>query len=65
MNEIIHTLYWYCTDFCIHMSTILGITYVEFNFWMFMVIFPLIFVILLALNLYRYLIYPIIRKRFL
>jgi len=53
MKDIISTLYWYCTDFCITAANILDITYVEFNFWLFMVLFPLILTILILLNIFK------------
>ena len=44
-------LYWYCTDFCINAANILGISYVEFNFILFIIIFPLVTIILILGNL--------------
>lgn len=55
MNELLLELYWYCTDFCINAANLLGISYVEFNMVLFLLIFPLVFFILLGMNLYRYL----------
>jgi len=44
-------LYWYCTDFCINAANLLGISYVEFNFLLFIIIFPLVTIILILGNL--------------
>jgi hypothetical protein len=60
MNDLILKLYWYCTDFCINAANLLGISYVEFNFILFLVVFPLVFFVLLLMNVYRYFL-----KRFL
>jgi hypothetical protein len=56
------SLYWYCTDFCINMANLLGISYLEFNFWLFLVIFPGVFLGLLIANLIRYV--PSLIRRF-
>lgn len=61
MEKTLDRLYWYCTDFCIHIANLLGITYVEFNFWLFLVIFPAIVGILLFVNIYRYIFKKILR----
>jgi len=53
MNNIVELLYWYCTDFCINAANMLGITYVEFNFLLFIVLFPLVTVGLLFANVIR------------
>ncbi|MGK0366341.1 MAG: hypothetical protein ACI85O_003414 [Saprospiraceae bacterium] len=44
-------LYWYCTDFCINAANLLGISYVEFNFILFLIIFPLVTIIMILGNL--------------
>jgi len=44
-------LYWYCTDFCINAANLLGISYVEFNFILFLIIFPLVTLLLILGNL--------------
>ena len=54
MDQLIDRLYWYCTDFCIHMANLLGISYVEFNFWLFILFFPLVTLLLLILNIKKY-----------
>ena len=63
MEVLIQNIYWYCTDFCIHAANVLGITYVEFNFWLFIVVFPSTFLILALLNIRRYIFLPLIKKR--
>ncbi len=35
------SLYWFCTDFCIHAANGMGLTYEEFNFLLFVLGFPL------------------------
>ena len=62
MEVLIQNIYWYCTDFCIHAANVLGITYVEFNFWLFIVVFPSTFLILALLNIRRYIFLPLIKK---
>lgn len=54
MNDLISNLYWYCTDFCINAANLLGISYVEFNFILFLVVFPLVLFVLLLMNIWRY-----------
>jgi len=44
-------LYWYCTDFCINAANLLGISYVEFNFILFLIVFPLVTILLILGNL--------------
>jgi hypothetical protein len=61
MEKPIANLYWYCTDFCINAANLLGITYVEFNFLLFIVIFPSVVLILIFINLYRYILRPLRR----
>ncbi len=53
MQNIIRNLYLYFTDFCINAANLLGITYVEFNFWLFIVVFPLTLIVLLFLNVFK------------
>ena len=60
--DLLHSIYWFCTDLCVNAANLLGITYIEFNFIFFVVLCPLLFVILVGLNLRRYLILPLIRK---
>jgi hypothetical protein len=62
MEKLISSLYWYCTDFCINTANLLGITYVEFNFLLFIVIFPLLILVLLSINIYRYILKPLSKK---
>jgi len=54
MDKFLHWLYWYCTDFCVNAANLLGISYVEFNIWLFLFIIPGLILILLGLNIYRY-----------
>jgi hypothetical protein len=44
-------LYGYCTDFCINLANLLGVSYYEVNTLMFCVIFPVATAGLLALYL--------------
>ncbi|MFT5167266.1 MAG: hypothetical protein ACI8P3_002503 [Saprospiraceae bacterium] len=59
MTDLVNTIYWYCTDFCINSANLLNITYVEFNFWLFLVIFPVVTILLLIINVYRYILRPL------
>ena len=61
MEKLTNNLYWYCTDFCINAANLLGITYVEFNFLLFIVIFPSLILVLLSVNIYRYILKPLRR----
>ena len=58
MAEIMRWAYWYCTDFCVNMANLLGISYVEFNIWLFLLLFPGVIIVLLLLNVNRYIIAP-------
>ena len=62
MKELFNAIYWYCTDFCINMANLLGISYVEFNFLLFLVALPALIFVLLFMNAYRYLIKPIFSR---
>jgi hypothetical protein len=64
METFIRESYWYCTDFCINAANLLHMTYVEFNFWLFLVVFPCTFLVLLGLNLYRYVWSPLWKGTF-
>jgi len=52
-------LYWYCTDFCINAANLMGLTYNEFNFLLFIVVFPMIFLLLVLVNVWRYVLIPL------
>ena len=54
MKNLIDFLYWYCTDFCVNAANLMHITYTEFNFLLFVVLFPSIVVILLCINVWKY-----------
>ena len=54
MDKLLDSIYWYCTDFCINMANLLGISYVAFNILLFMFVMPMILLILAGLNLRRY-----------
>lgn len=53
MTKIVKNIYWYFTDFCINAANLLGITYVEFNFWLFIILFPSIIILLILLNIFK------------
>lgn len=55
MHDLIQFLYWYCTDFCVNAANLLGWNYEVFNAVLFVFLMPLTLVLLLVLNLYRYL----------
>lgn len=61
MDNYIAILYWYCTDFCVNAANLFGITYVELNFFLFIVVFPAVTVLLLGINLWRYVGSPLLR----
>jgi hypothetical protein len=62
MTDLLNSLYWYCTDFCISAANLLGITYIEFNFMLFILFYPLVLVFLVAVNVNRYIIKRIKNK---
>jgi hypothetical protein len=53
MKDFIRGIYWYFTDFCINAANLLGITYVEFNFWLFIILFPSTLILLIVLNIFK------------
>ena len=53
MKDVIRDIYWYFTDFCINAANLLGITYIEFNFWLFIVLLPLTLILLIVLNIFK------------
>jgi len=62
MDKLVKYIYWYCTDFCLNMANLLGISYVEFNMWLFLILFPGMVLLLFALNLHRYMVRPLLKK---
>lgn len=54
MSEIITFIYWYCTDFCVNLANLLGVSYVEVNMVLFLLLFPALILVLVVLNIYRY-----------
>ncbi len=52
MGSILHllnALYAYCTDFVINLANLLGLSYYEVNFVFFVILYPLIFIVSLAI----------------
>ena len=62
MDKLIAYAYWYCTDFCANLANLLGISYDEFNIWLFMVVLPSLLSVLLALNIARYVVWPVVKR---
>ncbi|MEM8526724.1 MAG: hypothetical protein AAGG68_18940 [Bacteroidota bacterium] len=54
MERLADQLYWYCTDFCINAANLLGISYVEFNFWLFLVLMPSLTALLFVVNILKF-----------
>jgi hypothetical protein len=52
MSEFFQSLYAYCTDFIINLANFWGISYYEVNFIIFVVLYPLAFVLTLASFVY-------------
>ncbi|MEL6653938.1 MAG: hypothetical protein AAFQ87_24350 [Bacteroidota bacterium] len=44
------------------MANLLGISYVEFNIWLFLIVLPGLIGILVLLNLRRYVLLPLMRR---
>jgi len=63
MGNLINQIYWYCTDFCINAANLIGISYVEWNIWLFLVFLPGLLLILFLLNIWRYFLKPILGKK--
>lgn len=60
MDNFLTDIYWYCTDFCVNAANLLGISYIEFNTLIFIILMPLVIAMLGIVNLYRYLVIPIV-----
>ncbi|BDD05697.1 hypothetical protein [Aureibacter tunicatorum] len=54
MDETIDWLYWYLTDFCLNAANLLGLTYVEFNMLLFLLVIPGAIFILLIMNAWKF-----------
>ena len=52
-NDMIERIYIYCTDFTITMANGLGISYEEFNAWLFCIIWPLFTIVLSVLLIFQ------------
>lgn len=63
MADFLRATYFYFTDFCINMANLLDMSYMEFNFWLFLVAIPGFILILILLNLYRYILKPFFLTR--
>lgn len=50
---MIERIYIYCTDFTITMANTFGISYEEFNAWLFCVVWPLFTLAMVALVTYQ------------
>jgi hypothetical protein len=53
MQKIIEPLYWFGVDFCVNMANLLGITYDEFNLFLFLMLMPAAVILLLLLNIWK------------
>jgi hypothetical protein len=53
MQKVIELLYWCGVDFCINMANLLGITYDEFNLFLFFILMPAVAILLLLLNVWK------------
>ena len=62
MDKLLEFLYWYCTDLCINLANLLGISYVEFNMGLFLILLPGIVIALAAANIWRYVLKPGLRR---
>ena len=63
MDKLIESVYWYYTNFCVNAVKLLGISYVEWNIWLFLVLLPGLVLLLLVLNVWRYLVGPLLREK--
>lgn len=63
MKDIFNTVFYWCVKLLEIYSAKLGITYEELNVWLFVIIYPILFLILLTYGLYFHVKYSNLRKR--
>ena len=47
-HELVRNVYWFCTDFMVNISNLLGLSYLESNFILFLIIFPALSIFLIS-----------------
>lgn len=52
MKELFNTVFYWCVKILEIYSEKLGMTYEELNVWLFVIIYPILFIILLTYGLY-------------
>lgn len=57
LQDLISFIYAYCTDFVINLANLLDLSYYEVNAIIFCVIWPLVTIVLMALNIHHIILY--------
>ncbi len=52
-HDLLNRAYWFFTDFMVNLANLLGISYVEANFLLFLVVLPVVTLLLLSLTVYQ------------
>lgn len=52
-HDVLSRVYWIFTDFMVNLANLLGISYVEANFLLFLVVLPAVTLLLLSLTVYQ------------
>lgn len=63
MKELFNIIFNWCVKILEIYSAKLGMTYEELNVWLFVIIYPLLFIILLAYGLYFHVKYNKLKKQ--
>jgi len=53
LNNLINIVYWFCVDFVVNLGNLLGISYVETNGLLFLILFPLCTLVLLMIVIFQ------------
>lgn len=62
MKDLFNTVFYWCVKILEIYSAKLGMTYEELNVWLFVIIYPILFIILLAYGLYFHVKYSKLKK---
>jgi len=55
INTLINAIYWFCVDFIINIGNLLGLSYIEINTILFLILFPMYTLILLVMIINQHL----------
>jgi hypothetical protein len=62
MKDLFNTVFYWCVKILENYSGKLGMTYEELNVWLFVIIYPILFIILLTYRLYFHVKYNRLKK---